>query len=180
MPRVQVSKDPAAASAGTYSIDLLHSSVIARAVHQGISISTIRFGVTEASLTWDPKNLSNVKLAVTVSTKPYTSPIVYRIPLESETFLDVAKFPDAKFVSTAVRATGAGSYDVDGQLTVVGVTKPATIKATLVGVGKSVEGFDAMGFTGSMDINFADFKGPGMAASMGIVKMDLDGEFHKH
>ena len=93
----------------------------------------IRFGVKEGSLVWDPANVANIKLEVTVNTKSFTDPIVYRIPLESDTFLDTAKFPEAKFVSTAVRATGGNRYEIDGQLTLLGLTKPAQIQATLVG-----------------------------------------------
>jgi polyisoprenoid-binding protein YceI len=179
LPQAQVSKDPAAAPAGSYSIDPLHSSVIARTIHQGFSYNVIRFAVKEVSLAWDASNLSNVKLVATVNTKPITDPIVYRVPPESEAFLDVAKFPEAKFVSTAVRATGGNRYEIDGQLTLVGVTKPASIKATLVGAGKDAQGAVVIGFIGSMDINWVEFKGPGIASSAGIVEMQLDAEFHK-
>lgn len=177
--RTPVSKDPAVAPAGTYTVDLLHSSVIARAIHQGLSFNVIRFAVKEGTLVWDASNLANVKLEVTVNTKAITDPIVYRIPLESEAFLDTAKFPEAKFVSTAVRATGGGRYEIDGQLTLVGVTKPAQIQASLVGVGRSMEGANVIGFTGSMNVKWADFKGAGIASTAGVVAMGLDAEFHK-
>jgi hypothetical protein len=42
-----------------------------------------------------------------------------------------------------------------------------------------MEGASVIGFTGSMDINWVDFKGPGMASMTGIVAMSLDAEFHK-
>jgi polyisoprenoid-binding protein YceI len=173
------SKDPAAAPAGNYTIDLEHSSVVARVIHQGMSYNVMRFAVKQASLAWDAANPAKIKLEVTVSTKPITDPITYRIKLESDTFLDSDKFPEAKFVSTAVRATGGNRYEVDGQLTLLGVTKPAQIQATLVGARSSEGGASGVGFAGSMNINWAEFKGPGMAASMGIVAMGLDAEFNK-
>jgi polyisoprenoid-binding protein YceI len=114
-PRAQVSTDPAAAPAGTYTLDLTHSSVIARAIHNGVSYNTMRFAVKEATLVWDANNLSNVKLTATVNTKAITDPIVYRISLDSETFLDIAKYPETKFVSTTVRSLGGSRYEVDGQ-----------------------------------------------------------------
>jgi polyisoprenoid-binding protein YceI len=171
------SKDPAAAPAGNYTLDLVHSSVVARALHQGLSYNVIRFAVKEGSLVWDPTNPANIKLEVTVNTKTITDPIVYRIPLESAEFLDIAKFPEAKFVSTAVRATGGNRYEVDGQLTLLGLTKPAQIQATLVGARGGATA--TVGFAGSMNVNWPEYKGPGMSASSGVVAVAVDAEFNK-
>jgi polyisoprenoid-binding protein YceI len=173
------SKDPAAAPAGNYTIDLEHSAVIARALHQGMSYNVLRFAVKQASLVWDAANPAKIKLDVTVSTKPITDPIVYRIKIESDNFLNTDKFPEAKFVSTAVRATGGNRYEIDGQLTLLGMTKPAQIQATLVGARGGEGGTGTLGFTGSMNINWPEYIGPGMAASSGIVPMELDAEFNK-
>ena len=176
-PMRPASKNPADAPAGTYTLDLLHSAVIARALHQGMSYNVLRFAVKQGSLVWDATNLSKVKLEVTVDTKPITDPIVYRIKPESEVILDSAKFPEAKFVSTAVRATGGNRYEIDGQLTLLGMTKPAQIQASFVGTGRNMEGVTTLGFTGSMDINWPEYKRPGVASSSGVVKVDLDAEF---
>ncbi len=46
------------------------------------------------------------------------------------------KYPEAKFVSTAVKSTGDKTADVTGDLTLHGVTKPVTFKATFNGEGK--------------------------------------------
>jgi polyisoprenoid-binding protein YceI len=173
------SKDPAAAPAGTYTLDLEHNAVIARVSHQGFSFNVLRFAVKQGSLVWDATDPAKIKLAVTVNAKPITDPIEYRIKIESETFLDSTRFPEAKFVSTAVRATGGNHYEIDGQLTLLGMTKPAKIQASLVGTGRSMEGATTLGFTGSMNINWPEYKGPGMASSSGIVPMGLDAEFNK-
>jgi polyisoprenoid-binding protein YceI len=171
------SKDPAKAPAGTYTLDLEHNAVIARASHMGVSFNVLRFAVKQGSLVWDATNPAKVKLEVTVNAKPITDPIVYRIKIESETFLDSAKFPEAKFVSTAVRATSGNRYEIDGQLTLMGTTKPAKIQASFVGTGRNMEGATTLGFAGSMDVNWPAYKGAGMAASIGVVTVGLDAEF---
>ena len=171
------SKDPAAAPAGTYTLDLEHHAVIARVSHQGVSFNVLRFAVKQGSLVWNATDPAKVKLEVTVNSKPITDPIDYRIKIESETFLDSAKFPEAKFVSTAVRATGGNRYEIDGQLTLLGMTKPAKIQASFVGTGRSMEGATTLGFTGSMNINWPEYKGAGMATSIGVVTVGLDAEF---
>jgi polyisoprenoid-binding protein YceI len=175
------SKDPAAAPAGTYNIDKNHSSVIARVPHGGgTSFSTMRFGVTQAVLTWDPANPANIKIQATVDTKPHYDPIVYRVGPEAQQMLDVAKFPTATFVSTAVKRTGPDKADVDGEVTLLGVTKPAVMHIELVGIGKNNQGAPVIGFTGTMELKRSDFGTPFLPNAIGDnVQLVLDGEFIK-
>lgn len=174
-----VSKSPAAAPAGTYNIDTNHASVVARVPHGGgVSYSVIRFGVTKAVLNWDPANAANIKLEATVDTKPHFDPIVYRIGPEAEQFLNVAKFPQATFVSKSVRQTGPAKADVTGDITLMGVTKPATIQVELVGAGKNNQGKPVVGFTGTMMLKRSDFGTPFLPNAVGNdVTVVLDGEF---
>lgn len=53
--------------------------------------------------------------------------------LKTADFFDVAKFPEASFVSTAIKAGGEGgaSHTVTGNLTLHGVTKSITFPATI-------------------------------------------------
>jgi polyisoprenoid-binding protein YceI len=53
--------------------------------------------------------------------------------LKTADFFDVAQFPDAKFVSTTIKAGGEGgaSHTVTGNLTMHGVTKAVTFPATI-------------------------------------------------
>jgi polyisoprenoid-binding protein YceI len=173
------SKDPNAAPAGNYKIDLEHSSVVARVSHRGMSFNVLRFGVRQAALRWNPVKPSAIGLDVTVDAKPFYAPIVYTIPPEGPQSLNAAKFPDAKFVSTAVRQTGGGKAIIEGQLTLMGVTKPAVINAELVGVGRSMEGAPTVGFTGTMTVNWSDFTQLPIARMIGKITVILDAEFQK-
>jgi len=49
-PIAPASKDPSAAPAGTYHVDLEHASAVARVLHRGISYSVLRFGVRDGTL----------------------------------------------------------------------------------------------------------------------------------
>jgi polyisoprenoid-binding protein YceI len=173
------SKDPNAAPAGNYKIDLEHSSVVARVSHRGMSFNVLRFGVRQADLRWNPAKPSTIGLDVTIDAKPFYAPIVYTIPPEGPQSLNAAKFPDARFVSTAVRQTGDGKAVIEGQLTLMGVTKPAVINAELVGVGRSMEGAPTVGFTGTMIVNWSDFTQLPIARMIGKITVILDAEFQK-
>ena len=173
------SKDPAKAPQGNYRIDLEHSSVVARVLHRGLSFNVLRFGVRAATLNWDPAKPAAIALDATVDAKPFYAPIVYGIPPEGPQSLDAAQFPEAKFQSTSVRLVGKGKAVIEGRLTLMGVTKPATINAELVGIGQSMQGVPTVGFTGTMVVNTADFTTKPMARMVGKVTVILDAEFIK-
>ena len=174
------SDDPTSALPGAYTIDLDHCSVIARVKHAGTSFSVLRFGVTEGHLNWDAKTPAAIKLDVTVDTKPHYDPIVYRLKPESPQLLNVEQFPRSSFLSTAVRPTGPRSADIEGQVTLLGVSRPAVIHASLVGAGHNIAGAATVGFTGAMELKWADFaKSPKAGPDFGVITLVLDAEFIK-
>jgi polyisoprenoid-binding protein YceI len=58
--------------------------------------------------------------------------------LKSEDFFDVEKNPLITFHSTKVMQTGPETFDVTGDFTIRGVTKPETLKLTVSGKGTGV------------------------------------------
>ena len=73
--------------------------------------------------------------------------------LKSPDFFDVAKFPQATFVSTAIKPGGekGASHTVTGNLTLHGVTKAVTFPATIAATA------DAITVDSSFAINRKDF-----------------------
>jgi len=61
------------ATAGTYTLDPEHASVIARVSHLRYSYSIFRFDRLSATLTWDPANVANSALTAKVETASITS-----------------------------------------------------------------------------------------------------------
>lgn len=59
--------------------------------------------------------------------------------LKSDDFFSVEKHPTASFVLTSAKSTGAGKYDVTGNLTIKGITKPVTFPAVVKVNGNSAE-----------------------------------------
>lgn len=59
--------------------------------------------------------------------------------LKSEDFFGVEKNPTATFVVTKVAPKTAGVYDVTGDLTIKGITKPATFPVTVKTTGTGAE-----------------------------------------
>ena len=73
--------------------------------------------------------------------------------LKTADFFDVAKYPDAKFESTAIKAGGdkGASHTVTGNLTLHGVTKSVTFPATIAATP------DAITVDSTFAINRKDF-----------------------
>lgn len=53
--------------------------------------------------------------------------------LKSDDFFSVANHPNATMVFTSVKATGKNSYEVTGDLTIKGITKPVTFDLSVYG-----------------------------------------------
>ena len=53
--------------------------------------------------------------------------------LESPDFFDAAKFPRWTFTSTRIVPTGPASFEMDGNLTIHGVTQPERLDVTVIG-----------------------------------------------
>jgi polyisoprenoid-binding protein YceI len=174
-----VTKDPTSAIPGTYKLDINHASVIARIGHGGgFSYSTVRFGVKEGSLEWNPANIAASKVSVVVDTTPRYDPIKYGQDPAGPNFLNVAAFPTATFVSTSIQVTGPTTGKINGNLTLLGVTKPVTIDASLVGAGKTGRGTPSIGFTGLLNIKRSDFGSTFAAAAVSdAINIVLDAEF---
>jgi polyisoprenoid-binding protein YceI len=77
--------------------------------------------------------------------------------LRSNDFLDMERYPEITFRSTGVRATGDDSFDVTGDLTVKGVTRPVTVPFTYEGQATDPFGNSRIGLEGSTTINRQDF-----------------------
>jgi polyisoprenoid-binding protein YceI len=57
--------------------------------------------------------------------------------LKAEDFFDAAKFPKMSFKSTSMKSLGKQMYDLEGELTIKGVTKKVKLKA--IGATKTVK-----------------------------------------
>ena len=77
--------------------------------------------------------------------------------LRSADFFDVANHPTITFKSTSVKANGKDSFEVTGDLTMRGVTKPVTLPVTFLGEGKDPWGNEKMGFEIATTLNRKDY-----------------------
>jgi len=173
--------DPSLVTAGTYKVDPYHTQVIWKVDHMGISPLYGAFGDPSGSLTLDPKNPAAAKLSVTFAmTNLITTTPKLTEHLSGGDFFDIAKFPTATFVSTAVAADGTKAK-ITGNLTVKGVTKPVVLDAEFYGAGANPMSKKLnIGFKAETKIKRSDFGlGYGVPMVGDEVSLKIVGAFEK-
>ncbi|MDX1346806.1 MAG: YceI family protein [Thiomicrorhabdus chilensis] len=143
-----------------YAIDTpgMHASVNFKIQHLGYSWLTGRFEKFSGDYVYDADTLSNSRISVKIDTASVSTNHAERDKhLRSADFLNVKKFPEAKFVSTAITG-GDDSMQVKGQFTLNGVTRDMVIEAHKIGEGKDPWGGYRSGFSGTTSFKLADYK----------------------
>lgn len=149
-----------ATQAADYTIDTkgAHAFIQFHIKHLGYSWLVGRFNRFEGEFSYDEANPNAAKVAVTIDATSIDSNHAERDKhLRDDEFLDVNKFPQARFVSTTYRDLGNGSGELQGELTLHGVTRPLTIAVTAIGAGDDPWGGYRRGFEGRASFALADF-----------------------
>ena len=148
--------------AADYVIDTkgAHASINFQVQHLGYSWLLGRFNNFNGDFSYDPKNVEASSINVTIDTTSVDSNHAERDKhLRSSDFLEVEKYPEAKFVSKRISDIddGGEEFDIVGDLTLHGVTKEITIEVEKVGEGKDPWGGYRVGFEGEAEIRMKDF-----------------------
>ena len=112
-----------------------------------------KFTKWTADVAFDPKKPEAGKVAFTIATgsAAFGAPETDAEVPKPEWF-NVAKFPNATFASTAIKAMGGGKFDVAGKLTIKGTTKDIVVPIALTQAGPATTA------TGAFVIKRNDFK----------------------
>lgn len=165
---------PTTLYAEDYQIDTkgMHAAIQFKIKHLGYSWLVGRFDKFGGTFTYDKKNPSNSKIEMTVKTNSINSNHAERDKhLRGKDFLDVKKYPEAKFVSTSFTETSANTATLKGNLTLHGVTNPINMIIKQIGAGKDPWGGYRRGFEGTLKITLADY---GMDYGLGYQSRELE------
>jgi polyisoprenoid-binding protein YceI len=112
-----------------------------------------KFGKWTADIAFDPKKPETGKVAFTIATSSASfGSAETDAEVPKATWFNVAKFPNATFASTAIKAKGGGKYDVSGKLSVKGTTRDIVVPIALTQAGAATTA------TGTFTIKRNDFK----------------------
>jgi polyisoprenoid-binding protein YceI len=141
-----------AASAATYKIDPRHTQVHFTYSHFGNSNLSGRFMEVSGEVNFDPAHPERSSIQVQLPMASLSTGVPgLDEDLASEGWFDSAKFPTASFKGSQVTVRDATHFDIAGELTIHGVTRPASFAVTVNRVGEHpmrktpMAGFDAVG-----------------------------------
>jgi polyisoprenoid-binding protein YceI len=140
-------------------LDPSHSEVQFKVKHMMISNVSGEFTKFDASVETEGDDFQTAKVTFTVDVDSLTTKSEQRDGhLKSADFFDAGNFPQMKFVSTKYEnVDNDGSYEVYGDLTIRGITKPVKLDAEFGGVIKDPWGSTRAGITVTGKINRKEF-----------------------
>jgi polyisoprenoid-binding protein YceI len=142
---------------GSYLLDAAHTSIGFSVRH--MAVSKVRGTFTKFDGSFEiADDVADSKVHVTIDPNSVDTRDETRDNhLRTDDFFGVANHPQWTFDSTSVRETGPGEFEVVGDLTIRGVTRPVTLALTLEGVVTDPFGNHRVGFSARTTINRDDF-----------------------
>jgi polyisoprenoid-binding protein YceI len=142
--------------AGTYTIDPGHSDVAFTVRHMMVSKVRGHFTRFEGQMVLAPDPLAssvtaNIELESIDTNNPQRDE-----DLRSANFFESDKYPTMSFRSTGIRRSEDG-FDVDGELTVHGLTLPVPLTLDINGFTRDPYGNTRAGFSATTEISRGDF-----------------------
>ena len=141
----------------TYNVDPVHSTVIFRIKHFGVSYFYGRFNSPAGTFAFDPENPAESSFEITVKTANVDTHSSKRDGhLKSADFFNAKQFPEITFKSTSVKKGRGDTLKVTGDLGLHGQTREITIDLHHVGSRDTRRG-QLCGFETTFTIKRSDF-----------------------
>jgi polyisoprenoid-binding protein YceI len=141
---------------GTWNVDPIHSSVEFHVKHLGIATVKGVFKEFDGTLEVGPdgsRAYGTVKVASVDTREPQRD-----AHLRSPDFFDADQYPEIAFQSTAIRPLDEDTFEIEGDLSIHGVTRSLTLNATLEGTETDPQGNPRVGLSATAQINRSDYE----------------------
>jgi len=159
----------------TWKIDTAHSEIGFKVKHLVISTVSGKFQEFDGQVESSKDDFSDAVISFTANVNSITTGNEQRDGhLKSADFFDAASHPELSFKSTSVTKKSDTDYEITGDLTIRGITKPITLKAEFGGTQTDFSGNTVAGFEISGKINRQDYglKWSAVTEAGGVVVSD--------
>ncbi len=145
-------------SQGKWMVDKGHAKLSFSIVHLAISEVDGGFKKFDASITATREDFSDAVFELTAEVASLSTDNQMRDnDLMKPNNFDVVQFPTMSYKSTGIRKTGEKSYQLTGDLTLKGTTKPVTLELIHLGSTTNRQGKKLAGFKVNGIIKRTDF-----------------------
>ena len=144
--------------AEAYKLDPDHTAVVFRVKHLDVAYVYGRFKGPTGTFMFDPATPAKNAIELQVQTKNVDTAVDKRDKhIKSPDFLNAGEYPLASFKSTSVKKVSDGVYEVSGQLTMLGKSRPIVFEARETGSGNDPWGNFRRGFEATFTIKRSEF-----------------------
>src|SRR5215207_6876364 len=143
--------------AGTWSVDPSHSTVGFSVKHLGIATVRGKFDDFEGTLEIGENDESARAYGTVQGVSVNTSDAGRDEHLRSADFFGVEQNPELRFESAEIRQVDEDTFEIVGELTMNGVTKPVTLKAEVQGTETDPWGNERVALEVSGELNRGDW-----------------------
>lgn len=168
----------------TWEADKAHSRLAFSTVHMGIADISGSFKDFDVKIIAEKADFSDAVFELSVDVASINTNVEMRDNhLRSGDFFDVEKYPKMTYTSTGIKKTGKDRYELTGNLTMHGVTKPVKMNLWYRGTVEneqsksSTAGFQLTGVLKRSDFGIGS--GFPYSAISDEVTIKADGEFKK-
>jgi polyisoprenoid-binding protein YceI len=143
---------------GDYAVDVQHTRIGIRARHAMVTTVRGSFAEFEGAARLDAADPPASRVWLRIRAASLDTGVADRdAHLRSADFLDVERYPEIVFASSAVDQLDDGLYTVTGDLTIRDVTRPVSVDFALTGSAQDPWGNLRIGFEGALSIARGDW-----------------------
>lgn len=167
----------------TWKSDPNHSRLAFTITHSAINDVTGSFDKFNVLIVSSQPDFSDAKVSLTTDVKSINTHVEMRDNhLRSADFFDVEKFPEMSFESKSIKKIGENKYELTGELSLHGITKPMTVNMVYRGTNTKADDKTAktagIQITGTLKrLDFGIGKTFPELALSNDVQIKADGEF---
>jgi polyisoprenoid-binding protein YceI len=145
-------------AAETWKIDPVHTEVMFAVSHLGVSTQYGRFNDISGTVMLDAENPENSSIELELKAASIDTGAEKRDEhLRGPDFFNAKQFPVITFESTSIEKTGADTFEITGELSMHGKSKPLTVTFERMGTAKNPRGETVTGGTTSFTIKRSEF-----------------------
>ena len=150
----------------------MHTSIIFRVKHLGTAFAYGRINGPSGSFVFDESAPSKSAIEIQAEAKNVDTAVEKRDNhLRSPDFFNAGEHPLVSFKSKSVKKLSENTYEVSGDFTLLGKTRPITVEVQATGGGKDPWGNFRRGFETSFSIKRSDY---GMGFMIGGVSDEVN------
>jgi polyisoprenoid-binding protein YceI len=141
-----------------WNLDKSHSNITFSVRHMMIANVRGSFNEFDAVVSADPSDPTTASATITISAASVDTKDEGRDGhLKSADFFNVEQHPNLVFKVTKVASKGGEEYDITGDLTIAGVTKPVTLSGEISGPAKDPWGNEKIAVSASGSLSRSEF-----------------------